>query len=56
MKKYDIIVLPKARKKIDKLPMFMKSKILLILKDKLKDFDNALKILDIKKLKWYENI
>ena len=55
MKRYEIIVLPKIRKKVDKLPMFIKSKVLLVLKTKLKEFDIALKMLDIKKLKWYEN-
>ena len=55
MKRYEVIVLSKVRKKVDKLPMFIKTKVLLVLKTKLKDFDIALKTLDIKKLKWFEN-
>ena len=55
MKKYEIIVSHKARKKLDKLPMFLKSKVLLLLKEKLKDFDIVIKTLDIKKLKWSKN-
>ena len=55
MKEYEVIILSKARKKIDKLPMFVKSKILWILKNYLKNLNYAITNLDIKKLKWYEN-
>ena len=54
MKKYIVKIKPIARKKLQKMDPLLRVKFAEYI-DSLENFEKAIKILDIKKLKWYKN-